>query len=76
MACKRITGEDGTYHNNLVYFYKKIVDVGYTYYVYTARPKTKGGSGTPYKYVQWLKSLTFTDGGNDEKMAKESLDGS
>ena len=52
MACKRITGEDGTYHNNLVYFYKKIVDVGYTYYVYTARPKIKGGSGTPYKYVQ------------------------
>lgn len=50
------------YHNILVYFYKKIIKSGSTFYVYTAKPKVKGGSGTPYKYILWLKSLSFSNG--------------
>ena len=61
-VCKALSDNDGTCHNILVYFYKKIVNNGFTFYVYTARPKVSGGSGTPYRYILWLKSLNFSNG--------------
>lgn len=60
---KFISRNDGTYHNILVYFYKKVVNGdGSTSYVYTSKPKIIGGSGTPYRYVSCLKSLNISDG--------------
>lgn len=63
IASKSISRNDGTYHNILVYFYRKVVNGdGSTSCVYTSKPKISGGSGTPYRYVSWLKSLNISDG--------------
>ncbi len=63
IASKSISSNDGTYHNILVYFYRKVVNGdGSTSCVYTSKPKISGGSGTPYRYVSWLKSLNISDG--------------
>ena len=59
---KFIFHNDRTHQNILVYFYKKIVNDGSTSYVYTSKPKISGGSGTPYRYVSWMKSLNISDG--------------
>lgn len=62
-AFKSISLNDGTYHNILIYFYRKVVNGdGSTSCVYTSKPKIIGGSGTPYRYVSWLKSLNIYDG--------------
>lgn len=57
MAFKTISGKDETYHNILVYFYKKIINDGSTFYVYTSKPKISSSYGVPYRYVLWLNSL-------------------
>ena len=62
-AFKSISRNDVTYHNILIYFYKKVVNGdGSTSCVYTSKPKINGGSGTPYRYVSWLKSLNISYG--------------
>ena len=54
---KRIIGKDNTYHNILVYFYKQTIINGSKFYVYTASPKIKNGSGTPYRYALWRRNI-------------------
>lgn len=56
-SSKVMFGNDGTYHNILVYFYKEVVINGFTFYIYTAKPKLRGCSGISYRYVVWLQSL-------------------
>jgi hypothetical protein len=48
-SSKVMSGNDGTYHSILVYFYKEVVINGFTFYIYTAKPKVCGGSGIPYR---------------------------
>ncbi len=62
-AFNSISRNDGTYHNILIYFYREVVNCdGSTSYVYTSKPKISRGSGTPYRYVSWFKSLNISDG--------------
>ena len=56
-AGERITGKDNTYHNILVYFYERVITDNSTFYVYTACPKIKNGSGTPYRYALWRRNI-------------------
>lgn len=61
-AFNSISRNDGAYHNFLIYFYKRMLNGdGSTSCVYTSKPKINGGSGTPYRYVSWLKSLNISD---------------
>ena len=61
-AFNSISRNDGTCHNILIYFYKRVLNGdGSKSCVYTSKPKINGGSGTPYRYVSWLKSLNISD---------------